>query len=53
MERKSKVAITLALEEIDKRLKQLEIIQSEYELELEEEDFEGEIEAMDKYLKDV
>ena len=50
---KSKVVITLALEDIDKRLKQLETIQSDYELELEEEDFEGEIEAMDKYLKEV
>ena len=50
---KSKVVITLSLEEIDKRLKHLETIQSDYELELEEEDFEGEIEAMDKYLKEV
>ena len=50
---KSKVALSLALKEIEKRLKALEKVQTEYELELEEDQFVGEIDSMNAYLQDV
>ena len=50
---KSKVTLSLALKEIKKRLKGLEKVQTEYELELEEDQLEGEIDSMNAYLQDV